>query len=418
MTQFFMFTDDYPLTTSIKSLLASRNDEIVLVTRCPDTVISSFDRESIAQIVEVKDFSDSCALIETIERCVAVQPGATAVSHDDFIYAAVADVVEHFGMRGMSWLGVEPFVDKDAAKRLLRRDGIRFPAYYLLDCRTGGVTKPGLEQSVLLEDLSFPVFVKPTRGAGAENARKFISHQEVEEWLSLNSFSQIFEIDEFIGDARLFHCELLVQGNQIDPFQVCEYSHPCADFSSGKAVGSYTLDMEKDVRASAIASFSRLCLSSMARQVTLPSGMVHLEVFYRDSGEIIFVEAQLRPPGANARKLYIWRYSLDAEATHFHLQMGRTVPHPSPSGPFTAWIYFPTKDGVVSEFRDLPRINSRIVESDWKVVRGQRTRRPQSILDAVGRNSVALSVVICNDDIVDLREDFLRLVDFDCYSVS
>jgi len=257
------------------------------------------------------------------------------------------------------------------------------------------------------------VFAKPLQGAGAEHARKIDTLDQFNSWLEFGQLPDRFEIDEFIGDATLFHCELLIDGHRISAIQVCEYCYPCADFAKGRPVGSFTMDMTLDSTAKRVAQFAQSCLEAMALHVTLPNGVVHLEAFRRTSGDLLFLEAQLRPPGANAKQMYASRYGLNLEAIHLQLQMGRKVETPVAAGPYAAWIYFPTKDGTISALRTLPVLRSTVVQCDWHVGVGQNTKRPNSILDAVGRGAVALSVVISNKDIDQLREDFLQLADFD-----
>jgi hypothetical protein len=412
MAQYFLFTDDYPFSADFDLLEFAADDFVCLVSRRPDIVVTEKQRTRLDLVIEVDSFAEA-KVVEAIDQNVHVDGGAVALSHDDFIYREIAAIVQYYGMRGMTVDGVSPFLDKAASKRLLLLESISFPRYHLLDRKTRTLSVPGTSTALPISNLEFPVFAKPLQGAGAEHACKIDTPDQFNAWLECGPLPDRFEIDEFISDATLFHCELLIDGHRISPIQVCEYCYPCGDFAKGRPVGSFTMDMTSDNTARRVAEFAQCSLEAMARHVTLPNGVVHLEAFRRASGDILFLEAQLRPPGANAKQLYALRYGLDLEAIHLRLQMGRTVETPIAAGPYAAWIYFPTKHGTILALKPLPALRSQVVQCDWRVEVGQRARHPDSILDAAGRGVVALSMVISNKDIDQLREDFLHLADFD-----
>jgi hypothetical protein len=412
MAQYFLFTDDYPFSADFDLLEFVADDFVCLVSRRPDIVVTEKQRSCLDLVIKLDSFTEA-EVVKAIDRNVVVERGAVALSHDDFIYREIAAAVQYYGMKGMTLNGVLPFLDKAEAKRLLLLECISFPRYHLLDRKTRTLSAPETTATLPISNLDFPVFVKPLHGAGAEHASKIDTADEFNAWLECGQLPDRFEIDEFIGDATLFHCELLIDGHQISPIQVCEYCYPCADFAKGRPVGSFTMDMASDSTAQHIAEFAQRSLKAMARHVTLPNGVVHLEAFRRASAEILFLEAQLRPPGAYAKQLYSLRYGLDLEAIHLQLQMGRAVETPVAAGPYAAWIYFPTRNGTISALEALPALRSLVVQCDWRVEVGQKIKLPNSILDAAGRGVVALSVVISNNDIDQLREDFLQLTEFE-----
>jgi hypothetical protein len=412
MAQYFLFTDDYPFTADFDLLEFAADDFVCLVSRRPDIVVTEKQRTRLDLVVNVNSFEEA-ELVQAINENVGVDRGAVALSHDDFIYREISAAVQYYGMRGMTVNGVLPFLDKAVAKRLLLSERISFPPYHLLERKTRTLSDPETNATVPISNLEFPVFAKPLQGAGAEHTCKIDTLDQFNSWLECEQLPDRFEIDEFIGDATLFHCELLIDGHRISPIQVCEYCYPCADFAKGRPVGSFTMDMTLDRTARRIAQFAQNSLEAMARHVTLPNGVVHLEAFRRTSGDLLFLEAQLRPPGANAKQMYASRYGLNLETIHLQLQMGRRVETPVAAGPYAAWIYFPTKHGTISALRTLPALRSTVVQCDWHVGVGQNTKCPNSILDAVGRGAVALSVVISNKDIDQLRKDFLELADCD-----
>jgi len=190
--------------------------------------------------------------------------------------------------------------------------------------------------------------------------------------------------------------------------QPSRYSHPCAAFAGGDPVGSYTLAPDEALYEP-LCRFASDVIAAFARQHDVPDGVTHMEMFHTSSGDLVFLEVQFRPPGANVKVSYARHLGVNLEDVHLRLQMGKTIEPVTPRGPWSAWMYFPTADGTVESLNPLPPLTSEIVEASWYVRPGQHTARPQSILDARARGVVALSLVIANEDYGRLIADFEQL---------
>lgn len=407
MPQFLFATESYPFTADIEALLADPEDEAILITKDAHLALTDAQRSCFRQIIKVDGF-DVPRLEQAIASIGRMQPGARIVSHDDFFYELFAEVSRRHGLAGYSADSIRPFVDKHETKKRLDGSGIRAPRYVLFDSEAYAAQQERYVKCIESE-LAFPMFAKPVQGAGAENCTMLSTQADLRRWCHEWKEGCVYEIDEFVGDAVLYHCDSVIQEGRPIFTQVARYSRPCADFAAGYMVGSHTLAHEEPLSIK-LRDFVDHVIAALARHHPVPDGVTHMEVFRTVAGELVFLEVQLRPPGANAKRCYAEYLRLNLEDLHLRLQMGKAVSPPAkPPGPFSAWMYFPTADGIVEKLHPLPSLQSRIVEAEYHVRPGQLTRRPSSILDARGRGVVALSLVISNVDYDELTADFQRL---------
>lgn len=408
MTQYIFATESYPFTADLASLVPLEPHESILLTRDVHKSMSDTDRRRFNRIIEVEQFDFKS--LETALGPLQLHSDARIISHDDFYYEQFALVGQRLGLTGYTVDSILPFVNKHVTKSRLVGSGIRVPRYRLFDPEA--FSRDGLQwlRSVGAQ-LGYPMFIKPIQGAGAEHSILVRDEAEFIEWARRRKPDIIFEIDEFIGEAILYHCDSVLWRGRPVFTQVCRYSNPCADFAKGRMVGSYTLG-EEDECHGPMTQFTSDVFAALARHHLLPDGVTHMEMFRKASGEIVFLEVQFRPPGANVRRAYAEFLGVNFEEIHYRLQMGADAGSIRACGPYAAWMYFPTADGVVATLEPLPNLYSTIVECSYGIQHGQPTRSPESILDAWGRGVVALSLVITNFDHEQLRQDFAKLQDY------
>jgi hypothetical protein len=404
MTHYLFITESYPFTADLAALLGDAAGRATLITRDVHLSMTAEQLALFEAVVPVPRFD-----LESIEAAVAGCSGADAriVSHDDFFYDLFARINERRGLQGYSLASILPFVDKACMKERLAGSGIRVPRFAVFDA-DAHAHAPEAYVERLGRQIGYPMFAKPLRGAGAEHCAFLPSARALSRWCAQDKGGLAFEIDEYIGDAVLYHCDTVIKGGKAAFTQACRYSRPCADFAKGFMVGSYTL-AEDDPSSRELCAFAAAVLAAFARHSPAPDGVTHMEMFRTAKGEIVFLEVQFRPPGANVRTAYGRHLGANLEDFHLGLQMGRDMTPPGAGGPHAAWLYFPTAEGIVAGTNPLPPLSSEIVEAVNYLQQGQRTHAPSSILDARGRGVVALSLVIANADHARLRADFERL---------
>jgi len=409
MTRFIFATESYGFSADLKSLLTRGPDDYILLTKDVHHTMPEADLALFSEVIEVPQF-DVPSLLAALERFSGGAAPMRIVSHDDFFYLELAEVSALLGFDYPSRDAFLPFVDKDVAKQRLRDSGILTPRYRILD-RAKARSSLSRYADELAADVGFPMFAKPTQGAGAEHCCLIPDRQRLMEWMECSTRTEVFEIDEYIDDAVLYHCDSVISGGAAVFTQVARYSAPCAEFANGVAVGSYTLPATDPVSLQ-LQAFAADVMRALGRHTTVPDGVTHLEVFRKSDGRLIFLEVQFRPPGANVKRAYREHLGVNLEDIHFSLQLGRSLVLPAASGQHAAWIYFPTPGGIIESLAPLPPLCSDIIEQWHGAKPGDSLTRPQSILDAKGRGVVLLSLVIGHDDHATLRDDFIKLSQF------
>ncbi|WP_419241300.1 hypothetical protein [Cardinium endosymbiont of Nabis limbatus] len=75
---------------------------------------------------------------------------------------------------------------------------------------------------------------------------------------------------------------------------------------------------------------------------------------------------------------------------------------------YTAWVQIPTQTGIINRLT-LPKIKSKILKMDYRIVAHQKTERPSSLLM---HDHTALVIIIGNKKYTDLVKDFNYLKEF------
>lgn len=404
MIRFIFATESYPFTCELARVVPAPAAGCALVTRDVHLSLDAADLARFGQVRAVERFD--LASVEAAVRSLDAAPGACLVSHDDFFYEVLAEVGRRCGLRIYTRESILPFLDKDAMKRRLRGSGVRLPGYRVFDAARHAAGGDAYLRETAAA-IGYPLFAKPLQGAGAENCRLLADEAVFADWAAQRAPGLAYEIDEYIA-GTLYHCDSVLRGGMPVFTQVCRYSHPCAEFAQGRMVGSWTLHPD-DAAREPMLRFTAQVFAALGASHPVPDGVTHMEMFHTPQREIVFLEVQFRPPGANVRKAYAEHLGTNLEEHHYRLQLGLPCDVPAASGRHAAWMYFPTADGVVASVRALPALESELLECSWGVRPGDRTRAPASILDARGRGVVALSLVLANADHAALCRDIEAL---------
>lgn len=164
---------------------------------------------------------------------------------------------------------------------------------------------------------------------------------------------------------------------------------------SGKITGSITLD-ENDPVIQPILSLNQKVLAALQ---PLPNCVVHLELFRRTNGELVFLEIACRAPGGMIVQMHHKHCHINFEQAHFSMQMGLPFDLTQHNqGPYCAWAWFPLVEGTIRGFQSLPiQSHHQIV---WKIKVGETYSAAKSLIDYGG------SIILWNEDYAELRRDF------------
>jgi len=327
------------------------------------------------------------------------------VTHDEYSLAVAASLREAIGIEGAQPEQLRSFVNKVSMKRALAEKGIRFPHHLEWEPQRYR-QNPVSYLAHIQQDLSLPLFVKPVDESGSVGTAKLETQEQLVAWCNEHQFDVGYEMDEWI-EGTLYHCDSIIQNGQILYTHVCEYAHPCYDYLSGKICGSITLPKESEAFVR-LAHFAEHVLQAIG---PMPSDTVtHLEVFRTVNDELVFLEIAARAPAALIPYAYEKHLGLNIEEAHFRLHMGLLNDFTVKYGPYSAFVYFPHRQGVVTALHQ-PELRSESIVT-WKINVGDYLTNAEDIRDTT------CSILFWNMDYDELRRDFEYLDHFSAYSIE
>lgn len=405
MTKYLFITESYAISANLKNVL-DPGDRAVLITKDVHTMLSQEQLSHFERVIVLPEFTYELirdAVKEEI-KLMNNEGDVRIVSHDDFFYDLIAKVNEALGLKGYTLNEILPFINKHIMKDRLKNSPVRCPHFIKFDpLRYQAHTRIYIEEIMAL--IPFPIFAKPIDKAGAVGVKKIMNQLELTRWCEEHKEDTNYELDEYIADSKLFHCDSFIQEGKVMFNIVSEYAYPCADYAFGKPLGSMMLPPESEL-SQEIGYFAYRVIEQFSKHAKVPDGVSHMEIFRKPTGELIFLEVQLRSPGANVKKAYQEYWGEHLDDYHFRLQMQKPIMLPSKKGGYSAWIYFPTEEGTIDSLISPPLPKEQIIESTFYIEPGKITHLPDNILDIKSRGLLALSLVFINDDHSELIKSF------------
>ena len=199
-----------------------------------------------------------------------------------------AQLREHFGVDGMSVAHAKLFRDKEAMKVALDRAGIRTPKHVavttLAECWSA------------VEEIGFPVILKPIDGAGSADTYRVASREELRAVLPLLRHVPTISVEEFI-DGEEYTFDTITVDGEIGYYNVALY-RPRPLVARGNEWISPQVVALRDVDAPELADGIRMGYD-VIRALQFGTGFTHMEWYRKSDGEVVFGEIGGRPPGAH-----------------------------------------------------------------------------------------------------------------------
>ncbi len=316
--------------------------------------------------------------IEPVINDLVAQYTAKALvllTNEDSTQLSCALLRDKYNIGGNKIHDLIPYVKKNISK--LKLEGIvKTPRFELFN-KEKYDKNAEVYKTELIAEIGFPMFIKPidlvsSIGTHLVNDEKTLS-------IILATIRQSawdFEIDEYI-DGELFHCDFIVVHQDIKFFSACRYANPLAQFSKGKPMGSIPINDT--------ALFDALCTFSFSalKALGIFSSAFHVEVFKDNkTGELIFLEAAARTPGALVPEMYEISHGVHIEKLHFLTQIApEKVPDRQAPFLYAGWITYPKTDGIIKNicFPTL-RIHHKTITY---LEKGAQSSQASSLLDSV-----------------------------------
>ncbi|HWU10182.1 MAG TPA: ATP-grasp domain-containing protein [Streptomyces sp.] len=246
-----------------------------------------------------------------------------------------------FGIDGTSYDVSNRFSNKLAMKNALKQAGLPLTDYR-------GVC--GVDQiHAAIEDLGYPVVVKPALGAGGSDAfvlrtpRDLTALVDTEQGAGLRKVSCPLLVERFVDMSAEYHCDGVVRAGSCDFLAVSSYFTPL--LSRGENyTGSYVLPKDHPDTATATALHQ-----DTVEALGLDAGVTHMELFRTPQG-LLVSEISCRPAGigvipgiARQTGVDLWHAFIDAE-------LGRTPsvqPRHTPSRGIVVNCALPLRSGRI-----------------------------------------------------------------------
>ncbi len=374
--------------------------------RCLDA-LSAANRERFSSIQSAHDFTED-ELVSLIESRFSTDEarGFNLVTNDECVEVVIAKLRERYGIEGMSVARAEIFASKLAMKNALAADpAISCPKYMSFDPEAYRAN-PSSYLNEITSAIPLPFVVKPVDGTSSSGVKILGSTSELSDWCARNSTVDNFEIEEYI-EGILCPVDSLVYRGEILQMLVGEGTYPCLDYINGKNIGVRLIPTD-DPLYERMNAFNRRVFSALQP----PDGALHMEVFVKPDGELVFLEMSARPGGADLAWMYEQYNGVHIEWMHFAIRTGNNFEYRQKAeNIYAAFCLFPPRRGTVKGLNE-PDMASQY-EMLWDVASGDTL---DDARDLASRKAGSIRIASPVADVV--AADFRLIKDFIPYTLE
>ncbi|MFV9511291.1 ATP-grasp domain-containing protein [Tepidibacillus sp. LV47] len=249
-----------------------------------------------------------------------------------------------FGCSGLSYEQTLKFRDKYIMKKALVGSGINLPAFQIPTC---------IEDIVNFLNVYGSIILKPRLGMGSQNTYKLNNISEIIDVTSREGFHfEDYIMEEFI-DGDMYHCDSIVQGNEVIVSSVSKYLNSTMSYQKECYLASV---MDDSANSVAIKELNEKVIKTLG----LDNGVTHLEVFRKKDGSIYFCEIAARIGGAGVVPSFKASYSISLIDAAICLEVGMDLPEIRFTGDISGWIVFHSKKGIVRSVAD-----ASLFDKEW-----------------------------------------------------
>ncbi|RAZ73462.1 ATP-grasp domain-containing protein [Planococcus halotolerans] len=217
------------------------------------------------------------------------------LSFREFDLKRAGDLRDLLNIAGQSKHSAQCFRDKDVMKETVRKQGIKTPDFQLLESYS--------DLYSFIENIGFPIIIKPNDGAGSVNTNKVSNLQELETLIKQNNILN-YIAEEFI-DGEMYHVDGMVLNKEIQLAIPSKYINGCMEFKKGVSTASMWLQ-KSDILYQKLIEYTEEVIKSMPK----PDNFTfHLEVFVKNN-ELIFCEIASRTGGGRIPEAIEKKYGI------------------------------------------------------------------------------------------------------------
>ena len=341
------------------------------------------------------DFGAARAIIAGLLRQTG-PADLTVHCYDEQNVQVAAQLRTEFGLAGHKYLDVLPYRDKCLMKRKLAGTGLRVPRFGQFDPAAYTASAAAYFDRIATE-VGVPFVLKPVDAAAADGVYKIFSWPD---FASLpGHLRRRYEYEEYI-EGTMFSVNLVSQSQQAVFAGVTEYLVNSTEVQQGRVNADINL-IGSDPRVGPMVDFAKTALAALGWL----DGASHLELFLRDSGELVFLEVGARFKGLAGLAAMQENYGVALLNVALEIESGiKSHPWDQPQ------VY--CFDGVIPK---RPGTIVALVEPDlesdvsikWQVRVGDQIGQGRSLSDNGG------TFLVRNSDYAAVRRDFERLASYE-----
>ena len=311
---------------------------------------------------------------------------------DEFNVLLAAKLRDEYKLYGNSFSLVNRYRNKVIQKQTLIQNNIAVPKFRELI--SSNIRNKLLIYKNLASELNIPFILKPQSEAASIGINIINSFSDFEKYLLDNSYEYLIT-EEFI-DGQLYHCDLITENTRVLFAQSAEYLFNGLSFIKGKNHGSIPLEQNNPINIKLI-EFTKLTNQILGLQ----NGCTHHEIFITSKGELIFLEAALRPPGSLVPEIYKRMFNVNLMNAALCLDSNTRLKVNLRKNDFYFWSIFPKLTGIIEKL-NIPQLNS-CFELKWFVKTSEQLSIPTSLSSKAGE------LIAHNTDYNQLYDDFNSL---------
>ncbi len=301
MTRVLFFSPGFPAEMPMFARgLAEVGAQVIGLGDQPVPALPDIARQSLVDYIRVRNLFDTAGVIESVKeyaRRIRIDQ-VECVWEPGMILAA--EIREALGLPGMTVDQTTPFRDKEAMKKVLDAAGIRTPRH------RSATRDDEVRQAV--EEIGYPVCIKPIAGAGSADTYRVDDEQELERVILLTRHVRELSVEEFI-EGEEFTFDTICSGGNVHYYNVSWYRPRPLIARTEEWISPQTLSLRNvdEPRIQGGIEMGFKVLEALGYE----AGFTHMEWFLKDDGEAVFGEIGARPPGA--RSVELMNYACDID---------------------------------------------------------------------------------------------------------
>ncbi len=302
------FVVPFRFETSLRFLAAATRLEGVAVSLISQDPIDRFDdlKDRLGAHWQVENALDADHLVAAV-RGLSKQKGPVdrLIGVLEQLQVPLAEACAKLGLPGLTPAAAIRFRDKSAMKDALREAG--------LPCARHRLATSPAEVKAFIEEVGFPIIMKPAAGAGAVNTFRLDQPQQLKEALGAfppNARNPML-LEEFIlGEEHSFDA-VMVNGDATW-HSISRYRPGPLEVMKNDWI-QWCVLLPRDIGGPEYETIRRVGPAAL-KALGLRTGLAHMEWFRRTDGSVAISEVGARPPGAQFTTLLSYAHGTDMYA--------------------------------------------------------------------------------------------------------